>query len=72
MSVSYTHLDVYKRQPYMMDNANTNGYNDFTYKKIDLLAASEVFGKDPLVIYFKAVCDRKRKNPQGFLSLIHI
>lgn len=53
-------------KPYMMDNPNTNGYNDYTYKKIDLLAASEVFGKDPLVIYFKAVCDRKRKNPQGF------
>lgn len=53
-------------KPYMMDNANTNGYNDYTYKKIDLLAASEVFGKDPLVIYFKAVCDRKRKNTQGF------
>jgi len=51
-------------KPYMMDNASSSGYNDFTYKKIDLLAASEVFGKDPLVLYFKAICDRRRKMKQ--------
>jgi predicted Zn-dependent protease len=53
-------------KPYMMDNPNNNGFNDYTYKKIDYLASSEMFAKDPLVIYFKAVCDRKRKNYQGF------
>lgn len=57
-------------KPYMMDNSTTNGFNDYTYKKIDLLAASEVFGNDPLVVYFKAVCDRKRKNTQGFAENI--
>jgi len=57
-------------KPYMMDNANSNGYNDYTYKKIDLLAASEIFGKDPLVIYFKAICDRRRKNEAGFAENI--
>ncbi len=57
-------------KPYFMDNANSNGYNDFTYKKIDLLAASETFGNDPLVLYFKAICDRRRKNEAGFLANI--
>lgn len=57
-------------KPYIMDNSNVNGYNDFTYKKIDELAASETFSNDPLVIYFKAVCDRKRKNKEGFDSQI--
>ncbi|WP_395062299.1 transglutaminase domain-containing protein [Flavobacterium sp.] len=56
-------------KPYIMDNANSNGYNDYTYKKIDLLAASS-FGNDPLVTYFKAICDRKRKNYEGFNSQI--
>ena len=51
---------------FMMDNASTNGYNDFTYKKIDLLANSELFKNDPLVLYNKAICDRNRKNIEGF------
>jgi hypothetical protein len=57
-------------KPYMMDNSSSNGYNDFTYKKIDLLAASETFGNDPIVIYFKAICDRKRKDFDGFSANI--
>lgn len=53
-------------KPFVIDNTKSNGYNDFTYKKIDLLAASPVFKDDPLVIYFKAICDRKRKDINGF------
>jgi thioredoxin-like negative regulator of GroEL len=57
-------------KPFFIDNPNSNGYNDFTYKKIDLFAASETFKNDPIVIYFKAVCDRKRKNFEGFSEQI--
>ena len=48
-------------KPYMMDNANANGYNDYTYKKIDLLASSELFSNDIVTIYFKGICDKKGK-----------
>ena len=55
-------------KPYAMDNATINGFNDFTYKKIDELAASELFSNDLLVTYYKGVCDRKRKNLEGYYS----
>ncbi|MEC4003777.1 transglutaminase domain-containing protein [Flavobacterium sp. SUN052] len=57
-------------KPYIMDNPNSSGYNDYTYKKIDEFASSEIFSNDPIVIYFKAVCDRKRKNIEGFNAQI--
>lgn len=57
-------------KPFIMDNVGSSGYNDYTYKKIDLFAASQVFGNDPVVLYFKAICDRKRKNYEGFAANI--
>lgn len=57
-------------KPFGLDNPNGNGYNEFTYKKIDLLAAHPLFGTDPVVIYFKAICDRRRKDFQGFKTNI--
>jgi Tfp pilus assembly protein PilF len=57
-------------KPYVIDNTKSNGYNDYTYKRIDLLAASPTFKDDPLVIYYKAICDRKRKDFDGFKSNI--
>jgi len=57
-------------KPFMLDNPAANGYNNYTYSKIDLLANSALFGSDPLVIYFKAICDRKRKNLDGFQQQI--
>ncbi len=55
-------------KPFLMDNSVANGFNDFTYKKIDFLAASETFSNDLLVIYYKGICDRKRKNLDGYYS----
>lgn len=55
---------------YAMDNTKVNGFNDYTYKKMDLLASSPTFKDDPQVIYYKAICDRKRKDFEGFKSNI--
>lgn len=57
-------------KPYIMDNANSNGYNDYTYKKIDLLASSELFSNDLVTIYFKGICDKKRKDLDGYRNQI--
>ena len=56
--------------PFVLDNANRNGYTDYTYSKIDLIDANLVFNKEPIVTYFKAICDRKRKNIESFNSNI--
>ena len=52
-------------KPYVMDNTVSNGYDDYTYKKIDILSSSPLFAEDMVVNYFKAICDRKRKNKEG-------
>uniref|UniRef100_UPI002638BB67 hypothetical protein n=1 Tax=Flavobacterium sp. TaxID=239 RepID=UPI002638BB67 len=65
---AYLYPIFYK--PYVMDSPNGNGYNEFTYKKIDLLAAHPLFGTDPIVIYFKAICDRRRRDYAGFEKAI--
>ena len=57
-------------KPFFMNNPNENGYNDFTYKKIDILASKEPFNLNPMVIYFKAICDRKRKDKEGYANQI--
>ncbi|MCF6128687.1 hypothetical protein L1S35_03330 [Flavobacterium sp. AS60] len=57
-------------KPYVIDNTRSNGFNDFTYKKMDILAESPTFKDDPLVIYYKAICDRKRKDFDGFNNQI--
>lgn len=65
---AYLYPIFYK--PYVMDSPNGNGYNEYTYKKIDLLAAHPLFGTDPIVIYFKAICDRRRRDFAGFEKAI--
>lgn len=55
---------------YAIDNPNANGYDEITYKKIDLLANHPVFGKDPIVIYFKALSERRRKNFTAYQTAI--
>ncbi|MCZ8146002.1 transglutaminase domain-containing protein [Flavobacterium sp.] len=65
---AYLYPIFYK--PYVMDSPNGNGYNEYTYKKIDLLAAHPLFGTDPMVIYFKAICDRRRRDYAGFEKAI--
>ncbi|MFN8325202.1 MAG: transglutaminase domain-containing protein [Flavobacteriaceae bacterium] len=58
------------KQPFLLDDVNQVGYNDFTYQKIDAMATAEAFKDNPSVIYNKAVCDRNRKNYEGYSNYI--
>lgn len=53
-------------QPFVYDSVNSNGYNDYTYQKIDLMNATEGVKNNPIVVYNKAISDRKRKDFAGF------
>ena len=55
-------------EPYIFNSSN---YNDYTYKEIDELAASNLFSNDPMVVYFKAICDRNRKIFDGYVTQIN-
>ena len=57
-------------QPFMLDRVSENGYNDYTYQKIDILAADTKFKDDLFVIYNKAVADFRRKNYDGYKEKI--
>lgn len=52
-------------EPFMLDRVSENGYTDYTYQKIDILAADAKFKDDLFVIYNKAIADFKRKNYDG-------
>lgn len=58
-------------KPYVISNTTTEGFDDNTYKKIDILSSSPLFSDDMMVNYFKAICDRKRKNYDGFKTHIN-
>lgn len=50
------------KKPFILDDTQTVGFTDQTYSKVDALASSEVFKNDPMVIYYKAIADRNRKD----------
>ncbi|RKS02492.1 transglutaminase domain-containing protein [Flavobacterium sp. 102] len=58
------------KQQFILDDIQTVGFNDYTYKKIDALIASEIFKDDPVVIYYKATADRNIKNLEGYNKYI--
>jgi len=58
------------KQQFILDDIQTIGFNDYTYKKIDAMIASEIFKDDPVVIYYKATADRNRKNFEGYNKYI--
>ena len=55
---------------FILDDIQTVGFNDNTYKKIDALAQIDVFKNDPIVIYYKAIADRNRKDYLGYSTYI--
>lgn len=57
-------------QPFVYDRVNVNGFNDFTFQKIDELAADASVSKNPIVLYNKAIADRKRKNYDAYQNNI--
>jgi len=58
------------KQQFILDDIQTVGFNDNTYKKIDALVQSDLYKNDPVVIYYKATADRNRKNYQGYNNYI--
>jgi hypothetical protein len=48
-------------QPFMLGNLSSNGYDDYTYQKIDILYNQEHLKTDPVVAYFKNEMDRRRR-----------
>ncbi|WP_264521472.1 DUF3857 domain-containing protein [Flavobacterium sp. N1994] len=58
------------RRQFILDEIQTVGFNDNTYKKIDAMAFLDVFKNNPIVIYYKATADRNRKDYAGFANHI--
>ncbi|WP_448931767.1 transglutaminase domain-containing protein [Flavobacterium sp.] len=58
------------KKPFLLDDIQTLGFNDMVYSKVDFLANSEMFKNDPIVIYYKAIADRNRKNYEGYKNYI--
>ncbi|MEO5778040.1 MAG: transglutaminase-like domain-containing protein [Flavobacterium sp.] len=58
------------KKPFILDDIKSLGFTDQTYSKVDAMAASETFKNDPMVIYYKAIADRNRKNYESYDSHI--
>lgn len=56
------------KKPYLLDDISEVGFNNITYAKIDKLAILPLYEQNPMVIYYKAVADRNRKNFDGFAA----
>lgn len=54
------------KKPFVLDDTQSVGFTDQTYAKVDAMAASETFKNDPMVIYYKAIADRNRKNYDSY------
>ena len=63
---SKNYLTSLIKKPYLLDDIADAGFNNSTYNKIDMLSAHPLYEKNPMIIYYKAVADRNRKNYQGF------
>ena len=48
-------------QPFMLSNFLSNGYDDYTYQKIDILYNQTHLKNDPIVAYFKNDMDKRRR-----------
>ncbi|WP_157486085.1 transglutaminase domain-containing protein [Flavobacterium soli] len=59
------------KAPFVMDDMQTLGFNDYSYKKIDFMAKEPYLQNNSRIIYTKAVADRNRKNLQGFKEKIN-
>ncbi|MGL2966071.1 transglutaminase domain-containing protein [Flavobacterium sp. XGLA_31] len=65
----FYYCPLVKRQ-FILDEIQTVGFNDNTYKKIDALAQLAAFKDNPQVIYYKAIADRNRKDYTGYANAI--
>lgn len=48
-------------QPFMLGNLSNNGYDDYSYQKIDILYNQEHLKTDPIVAFYKNEMDRRRR-----------
>jgi hypothetical protein len=55
---------IYK--PFLVNEIGTTGYDDYAFKKIDVLANIEGLKDNPIIIYNKAAADRNRRNYAGY------
>lgn len=63
----YLYANWYSNQ--LVGDVNNIGYNDYSHEKIDLLAADATLGKDLIVLYYKYLSDKKRRNQDGLTNL---
>ena len=52
--------------PFLVGDVKTEGFDDLSYQKMDLIAGTPQYKDDPFVIYFKGIFDRKRLNEAAF------
>jgi hypothetical protein len=56
------------KKPFLIDDILDVGFNNTTYAKLDMLASHTLYENNPMIIYYKAVADRNRRNFDGYLS----
>src|SRR5690606_14945801 len=50
---------------HFIGDINNSGYNDYTFPKINVLAADKVLGNDLMVLYHKYLADKKTRKSEG-------
>lgn len=68
---SHYYYNAIVKEPFVMDDIQTLGFNDYAYKKIDLMADEPYLKNNSRIIYTKATADRNRKNMKGFSEKIN-
>lgn len=59
-----TYLYPIFKKKFVFGDSEDSGLDDYSYKKIDLLAQDGVYGNSPTVLEVKAILDRRRNNSQ--------
>jgi predicted Zn-dependent protease len=65
------YLTSLMKQQFILDDIETLGFNDNTFKKVDAMIQSDNFKNNPIVIYYKATADRNRKDYEGYNKYIN-
>lgn len=65
-SESINYLYPLWNKPFMIGNVKSEGYNDLTYQRIDIIAGMPHYASDPFVMYYKAILDRRRYNYDSY------
>ncbi len=52
--------------PLVIGNVKTDGFNDLSYQKMDVIASSDNYLNDSFAQYYKAIFERKRNNYSNY------